>query len=229
MAEIQRFFVQSGLKVGDRLPSERALASQLSIGRSSLREAIQGLQTMGFVEVRHGIGTFFISEPGKWLLGPLQFQSTPPRHLFEELMEARLLVEVRLAALAAERATADDIERIRTAAALRAGAQRGEYSERGLEFHVAVAAAAHHSVLGAMLKAVSHLHIETLKALDHASQDVEAAFRRRQHRGHDQILRMIEERNPQDAAEAMQAHLQDLLSELPTITQPSRRRQKETA
>jgi GntR family transcriptional repressor for pyruvate dehydrogenase complex len=81
----------------------------LSVGRLSLREAMQGLQTMGPVEVRHGVGTFFTSEPSRWLLSPLRFSNTSPRRLFAELVEAPLLVEVRLAALAAERATREDI------------------------------------------------------------------------------------------------------------------------
>ena len=124
MSEIQRVFVERGLKLGDRLPPERELARQLAVGRSSLREAIQGLQTMGVVEVRHGVGTFFTSEPSKWLLSPLRFSTTPPRRLFAELIEARLLVEVRLAVLAAERATKEDIARLKEAAEKRAHAVR---------------------------------------------------------------------------------------------------------
>src|SRR5207237_387215 len=78
MAEIQRAFIHGGWKIGEQLPPERELAKQLSVGRSSLREAMQGLQTMGLVEVRHGVGTFLASEPGKWLLSPLRFHGTPP-------------------------------------------------------------------------------------------------------------------------------------------------------
>jgi GntR family transcriptional repressor for pyruvate dehydrogenase complex len=221
MTEIQRFFVQRGLKVGDRLPPERELARQLAVGRSSLREAIQGLQTMGFVEVRHGIGTFFTSEPGKWLLSPLRFNDTPPRRLFGELIEARLLVEVRLAALAAERATEADLVRIREAAEKRAHATRGQYRARGLEFHLAVAEAAHNTVLATMLKAVSNLYADVLDTLDRAAREVEAGFRARQQSGHDAVLRAIAARDPAAAAEAMRAHLNDLQVEFPSITEPS--------
>jgi GntR family transcriptional repressor for pyruvate dehydrogenase complex len=231
MREIHRVFVERGLKVGDRLPPERELARQLSVGRSSLREAMQGLQTLGLVEVRHGVGTFFTSEPGKWLLSPLHFSRTPPRRLFGELIEARLLVEVRLAALSAERATKDDIARLRRAAEKRAHATRGQYVERGLDFHLAVAAAAHHTVLSSMLKAVSHLYFEVLESLDRAAQEAEAGFRARQQGGHDEILRMIEARDPQRAADAMRAHLRELQIEFPSITEPSQTApsEKETA
>jgi GntR family transcriptional regulator, transcriptional repressor for pyruvate dehydrogenase complex len=221
MAEIQRVLVERGLKVGERLPSERELAQQLSVGRSSLREAMQGLQTMGLIEVRHGVGTFFIGESGKWLLSPLTLYETPPRRLFAELIEARLMVEVRLAALAAERATQEDIVKLREAAAKRARARRGQYVERGLEFHLAVAAAARHTVLASMLKAVVHLYFDVLDSLDPAARDVEAAFRARQQGGHDEIVRMIEARDPQGAADAMRAHLWDLQAEFPSINEPS--------
>ncbi len=221
MSEIQRVFVERGLKVGDRLPPERELARQLSVGRSSLREAMQGLQTMGLVEVRHGVGTFFTSEPGKWLLSPLRFPDTPPRRLFGELIEARLLVEARLAALAAERATREDIARLRAAAKRRAHAARGQYLETGLDFHLAVAASAHHTVFATMLKVVTNHYSEALESLDRAAQDVEAAFRARQQGGHDEILRMIEARDPQGAADAMRAHLRELQAEFPAITEPS--------
>jgi GntR family transcriptional regulator, transcriptional repressor for pyruvate dehydrogenase complex len=221
MSEIQRVFVERGLKVGDRLPPERELARQLAVGRSSLREAMQGLQTMGLVEVRHGVGTFFRGEPSKWLLSPLRFSTTPPRRLFAELIEARLLVEVRLAVLAAERATKEDIARLKQAAEKRAHAMRGQYLEFGLDFHLAVAAAAHHSVLATMLKAVCNHYSEVLETLDRAAQDVEAGFRGRQQVGHEAIVRMIEARDPQGAADAMRAHLRDLQAEFRSITEPS--------
>ena len=221
MAEIQRAFLERGYKVGDRLPSERELAKQLSVGRSSLREAVQGLQMMGLVEVRHGVGTFFVSEPGKWLLSPLKLVDAPSPNLFAELIEARLLVEVRLAALAAERATAEDIARIRKCADKRAEARPGEYVERGLEFHQAIAEAAHHSVLASMLKAVSHLYFDVLEKLDTVAQNRVAAFVARQQGGHESIIERIEARDAAGAADAMLSHLRDLQSEFPSITQPS--------
>lgn len=221
MSEIQRAFVRGGLKAGDRLLPERELAKQLSVGRSSLREAIQGLQAMGFVEVRHGVGTFLAREPGKWLLSPLKYGGTPPRRLFGELIEARLLVEVRLARHAAERATEEDLARLREAAQRRAHAKRGQYLELGLDFHHAIAAAAHHTVLASMFNAVTHLYPDVLDSLDRAAQDVEAAFRARQQSGHDEILRKIEARDPQGAADAMRVHLQELQAEFPSIIEPS--------
>ena len=222
MTEIQQVFIRGGHKVGDRLPSERELAKQLSVGRSSLREAVQGLQTMGLVERRHGVGTFFVAEPGSWCITPLKFQNRTPVRLLEELIEARLLVEVRLAALAAERATPEDIEKLQDAGKKRASAGPGEYTQRGLDFHLAIAVSAHHAVLLEMLKAVSNLYWETLNSVDHASQEVVAAFRSRQQGGHDRILGAIMARNPDAAADAMRDHLLELQNDFLSIVEPSR-------
>lgn len=222
MTEIQQLFIRRGQKVGDQLPSERELAKQLSVGRSSLREAIQGLQTMGLVERRHGVGTFFVAEPGSWCVTPLKFQNRTPVRLLEELIEARLLVEVRLAALAAERATAEDIEKLRETATKRAVAGPGEYTQRGLDFHLAIAVSARHAVLMEMLKAVSNLYWETLNSVDDASQHVVAAFRARQQGGHDRILGAIMARNPHAAADAMRDHLLELQNDFLSIVEPSR-------
>jgi GntR family transcriptional regulator, transcriptional repressor for pyruvate dehydrogenase complex len=179
MAEIQRVFVKRNLKLGDHLHPERELARQLSVDRLSLREAMQGLQTIGPVEVRHGVGTFFTSERSRWLLSPLRFSNISPRRLFAELIEARLLVEVRLAALAAERVPREDIARIKEAAERRAHAARDQHLETGLDFPLAVASAAHQVVLATMLKAVCNHYSEVQESLDRAAEDVEAAFQAR--------------------------------------------------
>jgi len=221
MTEIQKTFSIRGYKAGDRLPPERELARQLSVGRSSLREAILGLQTMGFVERRHGVGTFFVAEPGDWSTAPLKLQSRSPHILFEELIETRLLLEARLAALAAERATSTDLQKIKAAAKKRAEAEYGEYTERGLDFHLAIASAAHHGVLLEMLKAVWTLYWDTWNSLDSAAREVVVAFRARQQGGHTRILRAIMARDPDAAAEAMRRHLLELKNDFSSIIEPS--------
>jgi GntR family transcriptional repressor for pyruvate dehydrogenase complex len=185
---------------------------------------MQGLQTMGLVEVRRGVGTFLTGEPGNRLLSPLKFGGTPSRRLFAELIEARLLVEPRLAERAAGWATERDIARLRQTARERGAAGRGQYVERGVDFHLAVAAAAHHAVLASMLNAVFHLFFDLLESMSPAAPDAEAAFRAGQQGGHNEILRMIEGRDPEGAARSMQAHLQDLHQLLPPTTQTGRRR-----
>jgi DNA-binding FadR family transcriptional regulator len=176
---------------------------------------------MGLVQRRHGIGTFFVAEPGSWGVTPLKIANRTPVRLLKEVIEARLLIEVRLAALAAERATADDVAMLRKAAVERAEAGPGEYTQRGLDFHLAIAAAAHHSVLQEMLKAMANLYWETLSSTDESRDEV-AAFRARQQGGHDRILDAIVSRNPDAAANAMRDHLLELQNDFLSIVEPSR-------
>jgi GntR family transcriptional regulator, transcriptional repressor for pyruvate dehydrogenase complex len=220
MTEIQAVFARRGFRAGDRLPPERELAKQLSVGRSSLREAIQGLETMGFVERRHGIGTFFVAEPGNWSIAPLKLRQRSPFTLFEELIEVRLLLEVRLAALAAERGSEADLERIGIAANSRAQATFGEYTERGFDFHLAVAAAAHHEVLHEMLTAVCTIYRDTWNSFDGGARELVEKFRARQQGGHARVLRAIVARDPEAAADAMRKHLQLLRKDFSSILAP---------
>jgi GntR family transcriptional regulator, transcriptional repressor for pyruvate dehydrogenase complex len=217
IAEIQRAFETGSLQEGDRLPAERELATRLGIGRSSVREAILALETMGVVEVRHGVGAFITCEPGRWLLEPLKWTSDSPPSLFSELLEARLTVEVRLAQLAAERATDGDVEAIQEAARLRAEARPSEYLERGIAFHLAVASAAHNQVLTFMLMAVSRLYFDVLEMLDRGTQQALVDYRARQQGGHEQILSAIAARAPAAAGRAMEEHLNQIKTEFPRV------------
>ena len=56
IAQIERRIVEDGLTVGDRLPAERQLAEQLGVGRSSVREAMRVLETLGVVSSQVGRG-----------------------------------------------------------------------------------------------------------------------------------------------------------------------------
>lgn len=110
--------IQDGvLKPGDRLPSERQLIDMLGVSRSSVREALQGLAAMGLVESRPGQGSFVASVRGRSLLavnGP-SLSDRLQRQMHLHLIEARRTIEGPIAILAAERASAEDIARMRQA------------------------------------------------------------------------------------------------------------------
>src|SRR2546430_10730710 len=104
--------IRGDWKEGDRIPAERELCQQLGVGRASLREALKALEIMGMIETRLGDGTYvcnkseFFSRP---LLWAITSSSATDVH---ELVEARKLIEVELAGLAAERATGEDLKQI---------------------------------------------------------------------------------------------------------------------
>jgi DNA-binding FadR family transcriptional regulator len=97
---------------GERLPSEFELASRFKAGRGAIREALKALSTVGLVRVMRGKGTF-VSARESFLIHPLSMGVKAGTEL-HRLVEARKLIEVELAGLAAERASRDQIQSMET-------------------------------------------------------------------------------------------------------------------
>lgn len=102
------------LNVGDRLPTENELASQVGIGRNSVREAMKVLQVLGILERRQGDGSYIASEftiPYDSLLLTLISKIAGAN----ELVELRRMIEVGVADLVVEKAGDGDIEKLEKA------------------------------------------------------------------------------------------------------------------
>lgn len=104
---------ESGLKGGDRLKSERALAKILGISRPSLREAVQILQVQGRLVVKHGIGIFVLDEEEG---GKLRDSLKAAQHRIEELFQMREILEAPAVEWAAERRTPEQLAAMKVAA-----------------------------------------------------------------------------------------------------------------
>lgn len=140
-AELRRQILQDELRPGTQLPGHRELAAIYSVSVGSVREAISMLISAGLVETRAGRGTYVVDG------GDVPQASTigPPlgRREVEELIEAREVIELQLAALASERASAGQIERLKQAVERMAAAAASphEYPDADVEFHLALAEA----------------------------------------------------------------------------------------
>ncbi len=95
---------------GEKLMSERELAEKLNVGRPSVREAIQKLHEHGLVESRRGVGTFVRSRDSETENKPLLQVLNGQDFTIVELLEVRSALESNSAALAAERATDQDLK-----------------------------------------------------------------------------------------------------------------------
>lgn len=144
-----------GLQPGQRLPAERALAAELGVSRSSLREAIQKLASQGVLNARQGDGTYLQSTASAdWLqeaVAPLvSLLDTDPGYRFD-VIETRHALETTTAELAAQRATAEDKDRIRRAFDVMIEHQQSGHAELAArsdaQFHLAIAEASHNLVL----------------------------------------------------------------------------------
>lgn len=105
--------------VGTTLPSERELMELFSVGRPAVREALQALERMGFITIVHGEGARVMPMSAESVIGQISDAAmhmlSNSENLLEDLKEARVFFEVGMVRIAAERATDDDIARLREA------------------------------------------------------------------------------------------------------------------
>src|SRR5260370_550473 len=95
------------LRPGDRLVPERELAQELGVSRPTVRAGLHALAAMGVTESRQGAGTFITGGPPRLGAGPLSFLAALHGFTRDEIFEARKVLEVGAAGLAAERGLTD--------------------------------------------------------------------------------------------------------------------------
>lgn len=152
------FILESGLTMGDRMPSERQLMNMLAVGRSSLREAIKTLSTLGIVRVVGGDG-MFVGEGKGLITKPVAWGLLVGAHETREVIEARRIVESQMAGLAAERATDEQVGAIQAqlAAMHEAVGHPDLFTEADLAFHMLVARTAANTVLSHVLETLQYI------------------------------------------------------------------------
>lgn len=204
------------LPPGAKVPSERELTRDLGVGRSTVREALNGLAALGVLEIRHGQGAFITDQGPTIARGdestqPSALTAALERGVTREFIEARLLVEVTVAGLAAERRTEDDLRQIETA--LKVQEQRLAAAGEDVEavvgvassFNLLIAEAAHNEVLAAMIGSFVDLMKERgprLYALPGFGE-----WDLKEHRG---IYEAVRDQDSERAAELMREHILQL-------------------
>ncbi|MBO3084742.1 FadR/GntR family transcriptional regulator [Cellulomonas fengjieae] len=208
---VERFLtaMKSGeLKPGEQLPTETELARDLGIGRTSLREAIQRLRTMGAVEVRAGLGTFVVDRTRMEPVHSFVQWSADNDFEVTELFEARMSLEVTAAGLAAERATTRELALLDRAARKHRAAEHLESridSDEG--FHEVLVACAH----SALLSKLYAILVPGLREFRSMSLAIPASATTSADT-HDAIVAAIVAGDPTAAREATVEHLWGLYS-----------------
>lgn len=100
------------LQPGDKLPTELELASQLNVGRNSVREAIKMLSTLGIIEICRGEGTFIRNSISESALSPLVIQLAFSRKAPQDLIELRIFLDTAIVELALRKMKDGDIEHL---------------------------------------------------------------------------------------------------------------------
>ena len=200
---IQELIRNENIAAGERLPSERDLATKLSVSRASLREALIALELGGVIEVRGGSGVYVseLPEPAEADLpeaGPGPF----------EVLSARRLIESEIAAIAARVATDSAVDAILQAVEEmekhHANYSSNEQSDRN--FHLAIARATGNSALVGSLNYLWDQRGRLWHKLKEHFQTEE--LRQETLKDHRRILEAIASHDPAAARKAMRAHLE---------------------
>jgi GntR family transcriptional repressor for pyruvate dehydrogenase complex len=139
--QIRDLLFRGQLKTGEKLRPERELAQVLGVSRPTVREAINKLVTMGFLEHRQGQGTFVRSLDSQRENNPLSAIIQGPEASLEDLLEVRMGLEGQAAILAAQRANPEDLRILANAlSAMQSKNQAGELGiEEDVSFHMGIA------------------------------------------------------------------------------------------
>ncbi len=200
--EFTRLVETGAVRLGDRLPPESELAETWGVGRSSVREAFRVFQLLGVIESTPGRGTY-LSNTAPLLLITDWARFTEVRAV-SEILEARIILESGTVRLAADRATPEDIAQMEAALA-RGWAAQGDAEasvQASLDFHMAVAAAAHNETLLLTSRLLRVFYYESSRLSRRDPESYVALLR-----DHERILQTIKARDPDGAAELMVAHL----------------------
>ncbi len=138
-------------KVGDRLPSERTIAERLNVSRTAVREALSSLQALGLVEPRVGEGNYVSGGVETEVDINEALQALQESESFVEVWQARKVIEVVIAKLAAQKATELDIVSLNDCLhAIEEAARKRdaeEYLSANNHFHLAIAEAGKNAFL----------------------------------------------------------------------------------
>jgi len=198
---LRNYVVEGGLRAGDRLPPERDLAARLGVSRASVKQAIVVLEVQGLVEARHGGGTYLVRDSLE--VEPVE-QLVERRRRLPDVLDAREALETKLAELAAERRTTEDIAELRAALGV-----MGEEIDEGADgvegdrlFHAAVTAAAHSGILAEFMRSIADQITESRhESLRQPGRPVRSLAQ------HMAIFEAIEAGQPRQAAAAMRRHV----------------------
>lgn len=206
--QIRELIASGKLKTGDKLPPERELAGIFNVSRTSVREAIKTLATMGLIEIKKGHGVFVREATLDSIINNVADALVLSKEEMKQLFEIRKVLETQAAAWAAERATEEEIEdiiqliqEVKSQKKLDLALAR-DYDAR---FHTKIIMASHNNVLLKMMSGLfdvlDKVRTKTAIVPGRAAKSIN---------DHEAIANAISERDAQKASEAMYKHIESV-------------------
>jgi DNA-binding FadR family transcriptional regulator len=194
------------LKKGDKIESDRVLASKLNVGRSAIREALKVLDVLGMIDIRPGQGTYISSNEANFFVIPLSWSLFLNGNQTESIITIRNLLEVKAAELAAECKKEELISKLHDIShklhTSYLNQNYKEFLEDDLEFHICVAECSDNQVIFTLIQTIRNLmkHIS-------GSGMVDEDQLREIYDEHQKVYGLIIAQDAEGAADAMREHL----------------------
>jgi GntR family transcriptional repressor for pyruvate dehydrogenase complex len=165
---IEEMITSGQLQVGDRLPSEIEMARQFDVHRSTIREALRVLEQRGLVEMKVGSGSYVSRVSPAVVAETLDTYFVSSESSYEDVAILRTLLEPGIAALAALRAEAEDLQKLEEALLnLERAMNHGDLDSQiaaDADFHLALTAASHNKLLFAIFSGIQYVIQRALKS-----------------------------------------------------------------
>lgn len=205
---VRKFIVAQHNEPGNRLPTISDLARQFGVGQPTLREALKKLETIGVITIKHGSGIYVGDHiDSLFLPNPIAFDRWPSRKIMLDLIQARIPIELKTVALAAEYMTDEHTE---TMGQLLAAAEENlendaALSQLNLSFHRSIAQASRNTVLHQILSVITTL-------FDREQQMIMYIFHSKvkDYQQHLEIYQALKQRDAPLAVKTMEAHLESV-------------------
>ena len=202
--QLMKYILDNQIAIGEKIPNEFELAGIFDVGRSTIREAVKGLVSRGILEVRRGDGTYVISTVymENDVLG---FGQIKDRYqLALDLFDVRLMIEPEIAALAALRATREQVEKIEEyAKEVEELFNQGKpYLEKDILFHAEIARATGNQVTTNLMPVIQSGISLFIDVTDYSIANKTIVT-------HREVLEAIKRHDPEGASEAMKRHLEN--------------------
>jgi len=217
--QIQVMVMDGTLKKGDKLPAERDLAEALNVSRTSVREALRALEIIGTIESRQGEGNFIGANMEKSLFEPLSVMFKLHQGKSADILELRIIIEIEAAKLAAERIEEKDMVILNELIlALAEAKDENESVIIDKEIHYKIAEITGNYLIISVLNAISTLMESFIKEARVRIINW-AKERNLLLQQHQEICASIIAKDPERAAQAMNAHFVSVIESMENLIQ----------
>lgn len=205
---IKKMIEEGELKIGDKLPTERAMAEELNVSRASIREAIRSLEVIGLIESIQGAGNYIKNDFSEILLEPLSMMFMLQQGSAIEIYELREVLELSTIMISAERIKKEELKKLKE---LIEKFKESDIESNNViidkEFHYTIVKAANNPLITNLLNVLSQVIdkfiTDSRKNILESSENKERLLKL-----HERIYIALENRNSLEAYTCLKEHFE---------------------